>query len=446
MNSNIKLLVEGFRAIHSAEVVIDGITLVAGENGSGKSTISKLTYYLFKTIQNYERLVREKLDQKLSEVFTFAEIIQNEILTEVKTRNLRSELRRDILELRRNLTSGNSLDTEENRLLSFLDQLEKTYSNYILNINPLSENSFGPIHINPRQVRLRRIMNEIIGETYSGDDLGLAFKKIKNFVKSRFAEAKNKIQSRPNGLFLEELADIFTDSKLPNKFEVREFESVIASLSSSNLSIPFSIQNCIYIDTPMMIAVEDSNYPHWDDLTRLLQSGSQKSKNALLDIISHQIIRGEADYEDDFFSYDDFSFKRDDGAIFSLLDVATGIKSFSILQLLLKNGHLTNKTLLIIDEPESHLHPQWIIEYARIIVLLNKIVGVKFLLASHNPDMVSAIKYISEKEDIISAVNFYIAEKVGESFVYNYRSLGQNIDPIFSSFNIAFDRMSLYGI
>ena len=133
--------------------------------------------------------------------------------------------------------------------------------------------------------------------------------------------------------------------------------------------------------------------------------------------------------------------------MFDLAEVATGIKAFSIIQLLLKNGHIDNRTLLIIDEPESHLHPQWIVEYARMIVLLHKHIGVKFFLASHNPDMVSAIRYIAEKEEVLDNVNYYLAEKEeGETYLYNYRSLGTEIDPIFASFNIAFDRINQYSL
>lgn len=62
--------------------------------------------------------------------------------------------------------------------------------------------------------------------------------------------------------------------------------------------------------------------------------------------------------------------------MYNLLDVATGVKSFAILQLLIKNGSLSDKTLLIMDEPESHLHPQWTVKYARLIVLLDKEVGI----------------------------------------------------------------------
>jgi predicted ATPase len=246
-------------------------------------------------------------------------------------------------------------------------------------------------------------------------------------------------------LFVEELKSVFSDGDLPKIFEVLEFDDLIVALDKNNLSIPYSIQNAIYIDTPMMISVEDSHNEHWNDLNELLLEKGNKN-NKYSSIISKEIIQGDVVVEEGLYSADDFKFKRNDGSVFNLLDVATGIKSFSILQLLLKKGILNDKTLLIIDEPESNLHPQWIIEYARIIVMLNKELGVKFFLASHNPDMVSAIRYISEKEEILENVNFYLAERIKNEFSYDYRFLDKEIDPIFESFNIALDRINKYGI
>lgn len=112
----------------------------------------------------------------------------------------------------------------------------------------------------------------------------------------------------------------------------------------------------------------------------------------------------------------------------------------------LNNGKLRKDTLLIIDEPEAHLHPQWIVEYARMVILLNKKLGVKFFIASHNPDMVSAIKYIAQKEKVESGLNFYLAEKVENSYVYNYKPLKTEIEDIFSSSNIAIERINQYGL
>ena len=102
--------------------------------------------------------------------------------------------------------------------------------------------------------------------------------------------------------------------------------------------------------------------------------------------------------------------------------------------------------MLIIDEPEAHLHPQWIVEYARIITMLYKKIGVKFFIASHSTDFVSAIKYISEKQKISKSVSFYLAEEdQNRSFSYNYKSIGTDIEPIFASFNKSLDKIGEYG-
>lgn len=127
-----------------------------------------------------------------------------------------------------------------------------------------------------------------------------------------------------------------------------------------------------------------------------------------------------------------------------MLNCATGLKSFSILQLLYQQNYLNDKTLLIIDEPEAHLHPQWIVEYAKLIVLLHKEFGVKFLISSHHPQMISSIKYIAEKEKVDEKVNFNLGEKA-EEYTYNFKNHHTDIEPIFASFNIAFDKMDEYA-
>ena len=61
--------------------------------------------------------------------------------------------------------------------------------------------------------------------------------------------------------------------------------------------------------------------------------------------------------------------------------------------------------------------------------------------------MISAIKYISEKENLSDNLTFYVAEEVeSEGFgKYKFKNLGKDIEEIFSSFNIALDRINQYG-
>ena len=48
-------------------------------------------------------------------------------------------------------------------------------------------------------------------------------------------------------------------------------------------------------------------------------------------------------------------------------NIASGCKSFGLLYILLKTGVITKDSLIVFDEPENHLHPEWQIKYAEII-------------------------------------------------------------------------------
>lgn len=434
----IRIITEGFRAINKANLVIDGITVVAGENGSGKSSISKLLYFLYKTVANYNFLVKGRLIEQLKDVSHMLDILQREMIFLIKDKGLIEEIRNDLKELNVTLYKRISLDSSLVIWLRVLNSLEVRFKELNIDHHEEMDNS-------NRLNRLKFIIKDVLNEDNLDFNTSESFAKIKELVIARFKEASGLVNSRPTSIFIDELKNIFSDSSLPEKFEVLEFGDAIVSLTKDHLAIPYTIQNAIYIDTPMMLSVEYSHNVHWDDLNHLLEKkGSHKNK--LTDLISSDITQGEIIVEAEDFKTGDFKFKRRDGAVFNLSDVATGIKSFSIIQQLLNLGQLNDKTLLIIDEPESHLHPQWIIEYARVIVLLNKEYGVKFFIASHNPDMVSAIRYISEKEGVLKDVNFYLAERNKDAYTYNYKELGTNIDPIFESFNIAIDRVNQYGI
>ena len=416
MKSNIKVVTEGFRAIGHAAIQISGITVVAGENSSGKSTISKLLYELFNTVANYEVLVKEELMREFNDLFQFFKIVSTD-LKEFDYFNIRQLSYEDVYK-------DLSLKEIEDSLLSFLN---KIYENDIQKSN-----------------RYNTIVDNILEEKITDHNNDLT--RLKSFVKNKIREAEERVKARSINLFTQELSKEFRSNVLPDIFEVSEEEEVIVALNKPSLSLPFSIKKAIYIDTPMSLSVWGDNNKDWNILNKLLL---RVEKNAFypssMSLLILDNIKGEADRSG--LLNNDFSFYREDGEVFDLAEVATGIKAFSIIQLLLKNGHIDNRTLLIIDEPESHLHPQWIVEYARMIVLLHKHIGVKFFLASHNPDMVSAIRYIAEKEGVLDNVNYYLAEKAeGEMYLYNYTPLKNDISPIFKSFNIAIERISQYSV
>ena len=66
-------------------------------------------------------------------------------------------------------------------------------------------------------------------------------------------------------------------------------------------------------------------------------------------------------------------------------------------QLLLQKGRLNSNNLLIIDEPEVHLHPTWQVKFAEILVLLSKELAIPVLLTSHSPYFIEALEEFTKK-------------------------------------------------
>ena len=93
------------------------------------------------------------------------------------------------------------------------------------------------------------------------------------------------------------------------------------------------------------------------------------------------------------------AYRKDDKLPIRLENLATGIKTFVLLLLLIEKGYIAKNTLLVLDEPEVHLHPKWQLEYARIIVELVKN-NINILVATHSPYMIEMLEVLSKKEAV----------------------------------------------
>jgi predicted ATPase len=438
MSDQIKLSVKDFRAIKEADIKLNGITVVSGVNGSGKSTLSKFLYYTFKLANDYDNIVMIQLSDSLYEVNRFLFLLEKEMSAQGMDSSV-------FFENDSNLRLSELLKI---RLSELIEHVKSLANQYLLKLNDQSVNK-------NNANRILNTLRSTLDISNQNSDFDFLVNKLCSLIQKKFESTLNVLEKRPKVILLNELKESFADDFiLPRQYSVSEYDVPIISNSSKFVPVVHSVENIAYIDTPMLLGIKMfDTILHWNDLNKLLKNKNFKKISfgnlGINNIIQNEILGGDTDLEEEasLVFLDKFLFKRNDGSVFNLLECATGVKSFSILQLLLKNGFLKKNSLLIIDEPEAHLHPQWIVEYARMIVLLNKEVGVKFFIASHSPDMVSAIKYISEKEQTTQNLEYYLAEQTKDNpYLFNYKSLGTNIDPIFESFNIALDRINQYGI
>ena len=89
-----------------------------------------------------------------------------------------------------------------------------------------------------------------------------------------------------------------------------------------------------------------------------------------------------------------------------LANTAAGIRSFGILQTLIKNYCVTPQGFFIFDEPENHLHPTWQVKFAEILARLVQN-HVCIMVNTHSPFMLEALYKYGKTYEINT--NFYLA-------------------------------------
>lgn len=420
-----------YHAIEEANITLDGITVLSGENGSGKSTLSRWLYYLIRGTNEYEMFVEK---ESMNEIRSLLESIRRASMILDFDKIIRSTQTRQVLTEIWNVGIASYQEKFNSIVDSFIDSLFEELSNRRSNNTALRRlSSIFQIEYT-KEDNVDSVLNKISDQLHNDYQkilLGTINQKKKRDTPSLTKVIRNIASPGdgwPNELSLDE-------DQLPliNKREFRE---------------PVMLNRAIYYGTQRTINSLDYD-SELDKMLRRPLSGMPNMLGAIRMRIQ-SVINGTITYEDETSLLMDepglYYHRKTDNLRIPLKQAATGITSFAYLLQLLNNGYLQKDTLLIIDEPEAHLHPQWIVEFARLLVLLNKKIGMKVLVSSHNPDMVFAIQSISRKEGIIDTVHFYVAQKRNEENTrYIYKDLGAEIGEIFESFNIALSRIQMYG-
>ena len=183
------------------------------------------------------------------------------------------------------------------------------------------------------------------------------------------------------------------------------------------------LHNAIYIDNPFIIdklsSYEDLNITA-QLLKELLTSslnenlmdgiiGTVLAKEKLSKIYETlgSVVDGKVQEQNDRFYFNKEGFNKP----ISVENLSTGLKSFVVLKMLIEKGKIREKDVLILDEPEVHLHPQWQIVYAELIVLLQKYFDLSIIVTTHSPYFLDAINLYSVKYGLKEKVNYYLSSE-----------------------------------
>lgn len=82
----------------------------------------------------------------------------------------------------------------------------------------------------------------------------------------------------------------------------------------------------------------------------------------------------------------------------------------------------------MLDEPESHLHPQWINVLGDMIAILSRDLRIKVILTTHSPQLLMAVE--SSVSDFREKVRYYNI-RAGEDGRSTIEDVGDRIDLIY---------------
>ena len=436
-----RLKIENYHSISKADIALNGITVLAGINGCGKSTLARWLYYIVNFSNKFEEEQNIEYTKEITDmVYKYQDIIdktkeyydmifENARKTK-KYYDIVANARKtkeyyDIVFANARITGGSYISAVIGGFVGFVQSLDSNTKKRIFNYLGIKKQK---------------------GET---DEEALErFGKTQIEKAEKIKEYYIKIQKeRPIEKFFE-YTEKFNESGKPKKISFKE--DGVEIITKKSFGKILGLKKAYLIDTPMALNVTKSDNPFWNELRKCLNTKVENFKAENIKEIQsriHDITGGAVIDKKDIFGNKELSFKRaSDNLTIKLEQMATGIKSFAYLDRLLENGYLTQGNILILDEPEAHLHPQWIVEFARMLVKIHKETGLFIMLASHDPDMVSAIRYIAEKEEVLDDTTFYLAEQDKNAETFSYKELGHDIEPIFASFNKSFDLIEKYGV
>lgn len=414
-----ELSIENFAKIKTARIKLDGITAIAGLNDTGKSTVGKILYGMFSAIANIDKSV--VLAKKRS--------IQQELNSLLHQNNLNSHgsISQSAFRCTREFIDDLVvLENKTDALDAYLRNLEERQKEFEITYNEDLKTQITE--------SIRKVLS-IPDEKVAQSVVSLAFQKI-------FNERINNIDN-PD-------ADATVGLLVKN----RPIELVFRDDSLESMRREISLVNsATYIDNPFVLdrlnqltIYENREAPWVRNLTNKLISLNEKKKNEALEdealsrmIVSEglqkildeldEVAPGSIDN-----THDGYLYRREkSGKALSVNSLSTGLKAFAIIKRLLLNQGLKERDVLILDEPEVHLHPKWQLKYAEIIVLLQKTFNLTVVVTTHSSHFLEALDLYSKIHKTSDVCSYYFASCIQDSDLVSFENVTGQLEKIYSN-------------
>lgn len=386
-----RLELDNVGKISSANIELNGITVIAGENNTGKSTIGKMLFCVFSAFYKFEEQIREELIKSISGVLN----------------GLNYEIRDYIIR---------NYEYRAEHIVGRKDYFLADKSLIIKEIEDL---------LVSKDVNFRHYIGQEVIENLAD--------KIYMILKLEESEVQKIIlRKRLEAEFAMKVGHVnMADQKASVKLNIKGDDIAFAVVKNEDIEISDYMnlnKEIIYMDDPFVLDnlgmmqwhAGVSAYEHRQVLIEKLANAKKAKEFSVIDelVVQKKLERilekmqGVCDGSIMADENNTFVYKTDKlNGNLEMTNLSTGLKSFAILRRLLQNGNIDENGIIILDEPEIHLHPEWQLKFAEIIVLVQKEFKTNILLNTHSPYFLNAIEVYSQKYGIGSLCKFYLADE-----------------------------------
>lgn len=391
-----ELAIKNIGKIKETNIKINGITVIAGENNTGKSTVGKVLFSLFNSMYRVDKKIEDEKKEAIGNLIYNFEKEQNKDSFKITIYPL-SHYQIFIEKIC-------AIDIEQYKSEEFIiNDIEKILIEYLSNI--IDNNDFQNLENSIK--KLSKSIYEIIKISKS--------QFIKSIVEKRFNQEFNM---QVNNIFSKNIGEISLKIR-QEQMNITIYDNKIEEIENEF----FLNKELVYIDNPFIL--DEINNERYSLLNKDTSSHkghliekllSKKRENIYEELIVKEklnlifdkintICSGNLSYESRNVVY---KIKDTDRAL-NIENLSTGLKTFVILKELLLNGVINENETIILDEPEIHLHPQWQLLFAELLVLIQKEFNLHILLTTHSPYFLDAIEVYSNKYEIQENCNYYLA-------------------------------------
>ncbi|MHA1540848.1 MAG: AAA family ATPase [Alphaproteobacteria bacterium] len=392
-----EIKLKNFGKIKEAEVKLDGLTLIAGKNDTGKSTVGKALFSIISSLKEYpDEFEKIKLDTFYREYFyKLMQVFQRKSDNVTLKKEMENLLP---FRFRQQIAKSNLLEVLEKMKLANVAETNEDIKKAIAFLRK-EETEIEKIDEISRRASALTFFGNLNNSVYKGDLATIDYK-----------HGDKKILSYE-----------ITNNKLKSNFETK------------NLGMSFN--DIVFIDNPYVL--ENYKKPNSKYTEDLIEKKNNATKKLLTETFYKNILK---EFENIFNGGEfvvgkngELKYKvNNDSDELEIHNIASGTKSFGLLYILLKTGMIGKDSLIVLDEPENHLHPAWQIKYAEIICKMTKD-GFTFLITSHSSDFIQAINLFSGKNEIKNKTSFYLAEKIEKTNYSNIKEKTSEMNVIFKN-------------